>query len=312
VVSAAFGAEPRVHLLRKPNGGKASALNLALHQAQGTVIVAQDADTLLAPDAIARLARHFTDPQVGAVCGNVRVGNVRNVLTRWQALEYVTSQNFDRRAYDLLNCITVVPGAVGAWRRDTVLALGGYASDTLAEDTDLTWTMRQAGWRILNDSTAVAYTEAPDQMRSLARQRFRWTFGTLQNLCKHLPALFRYGAFGWIALPSLWLYQILLPAVSPIMDVMIIWAIFGGHLRQFALYYAVMVGIEFVGAVLALWMDRGRWGLLPWLFLQRFVYRQLIYMVILKSMVAAVRGGTVHWGKLDRRGSWAPPEPSAD
>jgi hypothetical protein len=96
------------------------------------------------------------------------------------------------------------------------------------------------------------------------------------------------------------------------MDIMIVWAIFGGQLRKFALYYLIMVGVEFVGAALALWMDRGRWGLLPWLFLQRFVYRQLIYMVILKSMVAAVRGGTVHWGKLDRRGTWVPPEPSAD
>jgi peptidoglycan/xylan/chitin deacetylase (PgdA/CDA1 family)/GT2 family glycosyltransferase len=308
VVSAAFGAEPRVRLLRKPNGGKASALNLALRQAQGAVIVAQDADTLLGLEAIGRLTRHFADPRVGAVCGNVRVGNVRNLLTRWQALEYITSQNFDRRAYDLLNCITVVPGAVGAWRREAILGLGGYASDTLAEDTDLTWAMREAGWLILNDSTAVAYTEAPDTMRSLARQRFRWTFGTLQNLRKHLPALFRYGAFGWLALPSLWLYQILLPAISPIMDVMIVWAIFAGQLRQFGVYYGVMVGIELVGAALALWMDRGRWGLLPWLFLQRFVYRQLIYLVILKSLVAAVRGGAVHWGKAERRGSWAPPE----
>ena len=303
VVTDMYAEEPRVRCFRKPNGGKASALNLGLQHARGEVIVAQDADTLLAPEAIARLARHFADSRVGAVCGNVRVGNAHNLLTKWQSLEYITSQNFDRRAYDLLNCITVVPGAAGAWRREAVLGVGGYPTDTLAEDTDLTWTIRRAGWRVLNDSTAVAYTEAPETLSTLARQRFRWTFGTLQNLWKHLSGLFRNGAFGWIALPSLWVYQVVFPAISPIMDVMIVWAIVRGEFRQFAVYYAAMVGAEFLGAALALWMDRGNWGLLPWLFVQKLVYRQLIYFVILKSILAALRGGSVRWGKLDRRGT---------
>src|SRR5205823_412163 len=161
----------------------------------------------------------------GAVSGSVHVGNARNILTKWQALEYITSQNYDRRAYDLLNCITVVPGAIGAWRREAIEQVGGYTSDTLAEDTDLTWKIRRAGWRILNDSSAHAFTEAPETLKNLARQRFRWAFGTLQNLFKHRGATFRHGAFGWIALPSLWLYQILFPAISPIMDLTVVWAL---------------------------------------------------------------------------------------
>ena len=72
--------------------------------------------------------RHFADGRVGAVAGNAKVGNRINILTRWQALEYVTSQNLDRRAFNLLNCITVVPGAVGAWRRELVEELGGFNS----------------------------------------------------------------------------------------------------------------------------------------------------------------------------------------
>src|SRR5205823_1635845 len=109
----------------------------------------------------------------------------------------------------LLNCITVVPGAIGAWRVEAIRQAGGYSSETLAEDTDLTWKIRRAGWRILNDSTALAFTEAPESLKNLSRQRFRWAFGTLQCLWKHRSATFRYGAFGWIALPSLWMYQIL-------------------------------------------------------------------------------------------------------
>lgn len=303
VASTLFAGDPRVACIRKENGGKSSALNLGLTQAQGEVIVALDADTLFTPETIGRLVRHFVAPRVGAVSGNVRVGNTKNLLTRWQALEYITSQNFDRRAYDLMNCITVVPGAVGAWRRIAIEQVGGYTHDTLAEDTDLTWKIRRAGWYILNDSTAFAYTEAPESLRNLSRQRFRWAFGTLQNLWKHRKALGRYGAFGGVALPSLWLYQILFPAISPIMDLAVLFALFMGNGTRVLTYYAVMVGAEFLGAVIAICMDRGNPRLLPWLFLQRLVYRQLMYYVILKSFVAAIHGGAVGWNKFERTGT---------
>ncbi len=296
-------ASGRVVCLQKENGGKSSALNLGLTRAKGDVIVALDADTLFAAETVGRLARRFADPEVGAVSGNVRVGNANNILTKWQALEYITSQNFDRRAYDLLNCITVVPGAVGAWRRQAIQDVGGYTSDTLAEDMDLTWKIRRAGWRIVNDSSALAFTEAPESLRNLARQRYRWAFGTLQNLWKHRSAFGRHGAFGLVALPSLWMYQILFPAISPIMDITVILALAAGNAGHVLAYYGLMVGVEFLGAALALWMDKGSWKLLPWLFLQRFVYRQMMYYVILKSLFAAVRGGAVGWNKFERKGT---------
>lgn len=303
VVSTAFANEPAVVTMQKENGGKASALNVGLAKAQGEIIVALDADTLFARDAISKLVHHFDDPQVGAVSGNVRVGNVHNVLTKWQALEYVTSQNYDRRAYDLLNCITVVPGAIGAWRREAIEQVGGYTSDTLAEDTDLTWKIRRAGWKIENDTLALAFTEAPETLGNLTRQRFRWAFGTLQCLVKHRSAAFRNGAFGWIALPSLWVYQILFPAISPIMDLVVVFSLFAGNAPQVIGYYAMMVCAEAMGAAVAIRMDRADWKLLPWLFVQRLVYRQLMYYVILKSVVAAIRGGAVGWNKFDRTGS---------
>lgn len=301
-VTAAFGDHAGVRLIRKPNGGKASALNRGLLEARGDIVVSLDADTLFAKETIARLVRHFHDPRVGAVSGNVRVGNAFNIWTRWQSLEYITSQNFDRRGYDLLNCITVVPGAVGALRRSAIAQVGGYTSDTLAEDTDLTWKLRRAGWRIVNDNSAMAFTEAPETFQSLAKQRYRWAFGTLQCLWKHRQAVGRYGAFGCLALPSLWLYQILFPAISPFMDIAMICSIFTGNFPVFLQYFAAMSALEFAGAFIALRMDRGDMRLLPWLFLQRFVYRQLMYYVILKSIVSAIRGGAVGWGKLERTG----------
>ena len=315
VVLAAYGADPRVTVIRKPNGGKASALNLGIKQCRGDIIVALDADTVFAPDTVAKLVRHFADPAIGAVSGNVKVGNRNNPLTIWQAVEYITSQNFDRRAFDLLNCITVVPGAVGAWRKDAVILAGLYSSQTLAEDTDLTFKIRKLGYRIVTDNAALAYTEAPDTLRDLAKQRFRWAFGTLQCLWKHRSALFnpRFGAFGTIAMPSLWVYQIGFQAIAPVVDLTIGWSLIYSHFiapntshqnaSMLIGYWLLFSAIEMLGAWLAFRLDREDKKLLVWLLFQRFVYRQLMYYVIVKSLVFAVRGSLVGWGKFERKGT---------
>jgi cellulose synthase/poly-beta-1,6-N-acetylglucosamine synthase-like glycosyltransferase/peptidoglycan/xylan/chitin deacetylase (PgdA/CDA1 family)/spore germination protein YaaH len=315
VVRQTYGAHPRVSILTKPNGGKASALNLGIKECRGEIIVSLDADTMFAPDTVAKLVRHFADPAIGAVSGNVKVGNRSNPLTIWQAVEYITSQNFDRRAFDLLNCITVVPGAVGAWRKDAVVLAGLYSSQTLAEDTDLTFKVRRLGYRIVTDNAALAYTEAPDTIRDLAKQRFRWAFGTLQCLWKHRTVLFnpRYGAFGLVALPSLWVFQIGFQAIAPIVDFAIAWSlIYGTFITPIANhrdvvtllgYWAVFSTVELAGAWLAFRLDREDKRLLAWLPLQRFVYRQLMYYVIVKSLVVAVRGSLVGWGKFERKGT---------
>ena len=173
-VREAFSDEPRVVLMTFENGGKAKALNRGLVEAKGDVIVALDADTLFPPETVPRLARWFADPRVGAVAGNAVVGNRLNLVTRWQALEYVTAQNLERRALAALGAVTVVPGAVGAWRRAALESLGGYPHDTLAEDQDLTIACQRAGWRVEFDPEARAYTEAPDTVSGLLKQRFRW------------------------------------------------------------------------------------------------------------------------------------------
>ncbi|HKN66485.1 MAG TPA: glycosyltransferase [Gemmatimonadaceae bacterium] len=315
---AMHGNDPRVRIFAKQNGGKASALNFGIAHAQHEIIIALDADTLFARDTVAELVQPLADERVAAVAGNAKVGNRINLVTRWQALEYVTSQNLDRRAFSLLDCITVVPGAVGAWRRSVVNQVGGFREDTLAEDQDLTLAVRRAGYSVAYADGAIALTEAPDTLRALARQRFRWSFGTLQCAWKHRGTLFRrrYGTLGWVALPNVWLFQLLLPALSPLADLMFVfsllsvWATRTSHgatyalvnLEQVLTYYAVFLLVDWAAAIVAFLMEPREDKQLTWLiFIQRFAYRQIMYWVVVKSFAAAIRGRVVGWGKLERK-----------
>jgi cellulose synthase/poly-beta-1,6-N-acetylglucosamine synthase-like glycosyltransferase/peptidoglycan/xylan/chitin deacetylase (PgdA/CDA1 family)/spore germination protein YaaH len=318
VVRESFSHDKRVKLFSVPNAGKAAALNFGLKNAKGDVVIALDADTLFAPQTLAALAHRFYNPKIGAVAGNAKVGNRINIVTRWQALEYITSQNMDRRAFASLNCITVVPGAVGAWRRDLLQQAGGFPGDTLAEDQDLTLRIRRLGYKIGYEENAIAWTEAPDRLRSLARQRFRWAYGTLQCMRKHLDALFRprYGTLGFVALPNVWIFQILFPLISPVMDLMLGYTLISAgldwlqqptgysftNLRQVLFYYALFLAIDWLAACFAFMLEKKeQWRLLWWLFLQRFCYRQVMYYVMIKSVAVATRGSTVGWGKLERK-----------
>jgi cellulose synthase/poly-beta-1,6-N-acetylglucosamine synthase-like glycosyltransferase len=318
VVRNQFSDHTRVALFTKENAGKAEALNFGLRRARGEIIVALDADTMFEPTTISALARRFDDEHVGAVAGNAKVGNRINLITRWQALEYITSQNLDRRAFAQLNCITVVPGAVGAWRRELIQRAGGFTSDTLAEDQDLTLRLRGLGCEIVYEEDAIAWTEAPDTIRSLAKQRFRWSFGTLQCMWKHRDGFLRprYGTLGLVAMPNVWLFQIFFPLISPVMDLMLIWALVSAaleryqhpqqysisNLQQILFYYALFLAVDWLAAAYAFLLERReRWSLLWWLFLQRFGYRQLMYYVMVKSVLAAARGALVGWGKLERK-----------
>ena len=257
------------------------------------------------------------------MAGNAKVGNRINLLTRWQALEYVTSQNLDRRAFDVLNGITVVPGAVGAWRRELVLEAGGFSSDTLAEDADLTMNILRRGCDVVYEDRAIAWTEAPDTVAGLLKQRFRWVFGTLQAAWKQRATLLRprFGGLGLVAMPNLVIFQVLFPLVSPVMDLHMGLSLAAAALQQHqhptefstdiiartAFFYALFVAVDLAAAALAFLLERKEdWRLLMWLPLQRFAYRQLMYYVLLKSMITAVRGSVVGWGKLERKATVTP------
>lgn len=319
IVTDAFAGDSRVQLLTLANGGKAVALNRALELARAPIIVALDADTQFEPLTIARLARWFADPQVGAVAGNAMVGNRINLVTRWQAVEYVTAQNLERRALARFGAITVVPGAVGAWRRSALDAVGGYPVDTLAEDQDLTIAVQRAGWRIAYDTDAVAWTEAPESFRALSKQRFRWAYGTLQCLWKH-RGIWREGkpaGLAWVGLPQAWLFQIGFAMVSPIIDLALVvsaldtalrvhqhgWAQTESDVLRMALYWIAFTAIDIACGAVAYRLEP-REKRYPALLLvaQRFIYRQIMYSVVIRAVGTAILGPWVGWGKLERSG----------
>jgi cellulose synthase/poly-beta-1,6-N-acetylglucosamine synthase-like glycosyltransferase/peptidoglycan/xylan/chitin deacetylase (PgdA/CDA1 family) len=315
-----FRDEPRVGVISIPNGGKANALNVGLANAKGEVVVALDADTQFEKTTISRLVRWFTDASIGAVAGNAKVGNRINMITRWQALEYIVAQNLERRALSALDTLTVVPGAVGAWRRDVLKEIGGFPSDTLAEDQDLTIAIQTEGYRVHFDSTAIAWTEAPATVKGLAKQRFRWAYGTLQCLWKYRRITFNpaHGELGLVALPQVWLFQILLTTLAPVADLLLLWQLVGEYinytqhvgtytgenLKIVGFYYAVFIVVDILAAMVGFVLEKGEdWRLLWWLPLQRFGYRQIMYYVVLRSLWTALRGPFVGWGKLERHGT---------
>jgi len=315
-----FGSNGRVQIIHQANQGKAAALNNALSHAHTAFVVTIDADTEIEADAIRKLLRHFSDPKVGAVAGNVKVGNRSRWLTRWQALEYITSQNMEKRAFDLLNCITVVPGALGAWRKEAIEAAGGITAETVAEDADLTIAIRRLGWRVTYDEEAIAWTEAPETPGQLIRQRFRWTFGTLQSFWKHSDTLFRpkYGTLGFVALPNIFVFQILLPLVSPVLDLLflgslVLWGLGGLHITQIphlwttedlqrsVVFFLGFLLIDVLTCVIAFALERHEdWALLIPVLLQRFYYRQLMYIVLFRSVKEAVSGRPVGWKGVEK------------
>lgn len=303
VLRQSFGGNPCVRILTQPNRGKSAALNHAIREATNELLVALDADTIFRRGTIQNLVRHFSNPKVGAVSGNARVGNRKKWITRFQSIEYICGFNLDRRALDLLNAITVVPGAVGAWRKDRIVSVGGFGDDTLAEDTDLTLAIRRQGFEIRYEEEAIAYTEAPETTRDLAKQRFRWAFGTLQAAWKHRDATFNwnYGYLGMVALPSIWIFQVLLAALSPFAEIAMFIALFAGNWRIVLLYYFGLFALEFLTAALAYSLERVKPWDLALLFFQRIFYRQLMYYVLAKSILYAMRGRLVGWGKLERR-----------
>ncbi|MCW3015767.1 MAG: polysaccharide deacetylase [Solirubrobacterales bacterium] len=296
-----------VRLVRQDNGGKAAALNTGIAETAADVLVMVDGDTLFEPDTIRRLVAPLADPAIGAVSGNTKVGNRSGLLGRWQHIEYVMGFNLDRRMYEVLQCTPTVPGAIGAFRRDVLDAVGGVPGDTLAEDTDLTLAIGRTGSRVVYAEDARAWTEAPSTMTALWRQRYRWSFGTMQAVWKHRGALVsrdpRDRRIGRRALPYMLLFQIVLPIVAPLIDLYALYGlIFTDPVRvigAWAAFNAVQLAIAIYGFKLDKEPLRPLWAL-P---LQQFVYRQLMYLVIIESTVSALQGVRSGWKHLPRTGA---------
>ncbi len=307
-VATAFDGYQNVKVFTKPNGGKASALNFGISRSAAEYVVCIDADTQLKSDAVSQLMKHFLNPspkgEVGAVAGNVKVGNEVNMLTKWQAIEYISSQNFDRRAFAYLNAITVVPGAIGAFKKEAIEVAGGFTTDTLAEDCDVTIRIIRAGYIVSNETDALAYTEAPENLKPFLKQRFRWSFGVLQTFWKHRDLLFnnRYKWLSWLAMPNILLFQYIIPSVVPIADFFMLIGLLTGNAARILPYYLVFMLVDALVAFAAFLMEGEHLSRLIWIIPQRIVYRWLMWYVLFKSVRRAIKGELQHWGVLKRTG----------
>lgn len=302
IVQKYVESDNRIKLINKDNGGKATALNLGMKMAKYKIVVTIDGDTILQSQTIDELIKPFSDKKVDAVCGNVEVGNVCNTLTAFQALEYITAQNFDHNALEEVNAINVVPGATGAWKRDRVLEIGGYEDDTLTEDADMTIRLLAAGGKIVYAHNARSYTEAPQTLSALAKQRFRWSFGTFQCLGKHYK-LFFHGRVGWISLPNIFIFQIIFPLLAPIGDIVFLILLLNGSFGIIFWSYLFFTGMELVSSMYAFIIDKKPKWLLLMVFIQRFYYRQFLYITIMRAIYATLRGNHQSWNKLERLGT---------
>ena len=298
-------SEPRLRLVRQENHGKARALQRGLAAARHGIVVFIDADTQCQRDTLPRLLEPFVDQRVGAVSGHAKVGNLRTFIARCQALEYTCGFNLDRRAYNRWDCITVVPGAISAVRKDAIAEAGGLSLQTLAEDTDLTLSLHRRRRRIVYVPDAIAWTEAPESVRTLARQRSRWAYGTLQCLWKHRDMVFNwnYRALGWFSLPSIWFFQIILVAVTPMVDLFLLASLPFGAWNAVLPFVIIFLAMDVILATLACMLEREpivrAWRILP----MRLIYRPMLSYCIWKAILRAIKGAWVSWGKLERTAS---------
>ncbi|MGW1465815.1 bifunctional polysaccharide deacetylase/glycosyltransferase family 2 protein [Streptomyces sp. NPDC002308] len=297
---------PQVRVVRQENAGKSAALNNGVRAARHDLVVMMDGDTVFEPDTVARLVQPFADPGVGAVAGNAKVGNRSTLIGAWQHIEYVMGFNLDRRMYDLLGCMPTIPGAIGAFRREAVLQAGGMSEDTLAEDTDITIALHRAGWRVVYAEHARAWTEAPSSFGQLWRQRYRWSYGTMQALWKHRRSVTDRGPsgrFGRIGMPLVVLFQILTPLLAPLIDVFTLYAMLFVDFEGSLLAWLAVLGGQLVCAAYAFRLDREKYRYLLMLPLQQLAYRQMMYLVLIHSALTALTGGRLRWQKLKRTGA---------
>jgi cellulose synthase/poly-beta-1,6-N-acetylglucosamine synthase-like glycosyltransferase len=266
-----------------------------------------DGDTVFEASTLRLLVQPFTDPGVGAVAGNTKVANRRGLIGRWQHIEYVMGFNLDRRMYEQLRCMPTVPGAIGAFRRSALTAVGGVAVDTLAEDTDLTMAVGRSGWHVVYEPQARAWTEAPSSIRQLWKQRYRWSYGTMQAMWKHRGAMRRsaHSPLGRRALPYMLVFQVVLPMLAPVIDVFAIYGLLFLDRGPVLTAWAAFTILQLLIARYAFRLDGERTGPLVTLPLQQFVYRQLLYLVTIHSVVTAAIGAPLRWHKLLRTGDLA-------
>lgn len=295
----------RVQVFRKENGGKAEALNYGIRRSRAPIVVCMDSDSRLTPEALRYGVRHFKDPNVGAVAGNVKVINRHNIWTKLQALEYIEGLNIVRKAQAFFRAVNVIPGPMGIFRRSALESIGGYDNDTFAEDFDLTVKILADGWKINYEPKAAAYTEAPEELLDIIKQRYRWTRGVLQTLRKRKDLLFK--SSGAITTPlSLW-YMLFEGLVWPVMNIsanlFFVWISFAyGMTSLLLMWWALLTLLDLLIAIHAILMEKEDLGLAFYSIFYRIFYVLIIDVTKVFATLEELIGLDMSWGKLARKG----------
>lgn len=304
----------QLRVYHQSNSGKSAAINNAMSRAdpRARILVTLDADTIFDPQTIKLLVRRYMQTThrkgskpVGAVAGHVKVGNRRNILTAWQSLEYISGICITRMAEGLVGAIAIVPGACSAWNREALEKIGGFSEDTLAEDADATLQLHRHGYQVLQEHRAIAYTEAPETVRDLAKQRLRWVYGNIQALWKHKGMILspRYGVLGMITLPYI-LLSLLIPLVFLPPTVFIaVRSLLEGNWKNIVLFATFVFAIHLVISTVAIIIARES----PWHLLiipvYRLIYEPLRAYLLYASLIRILRGTAAGWNKVERSGS---------
>jgi cellulose synthase/poly-beta-1,6-N-acetylglucosamine synthase-like glycosyltransferase len=294
-----------VRVVSKSNGGKASALNTGIGLARTPFVLCMDGDSRLAVGTLKYAMPHFRDPRVGAVAGNVKVANRRNLWTCLQALEYIEGLNMARRAQGFVRAVNIVPGPIGIFRRDTLARVGGYDSDTYAEDADLTLKLLADGWHIVYEDRAIAFTEAPEKLLDLIKQRYRWSRGMLQALKKHSAALFapRKRFATWLSLQSMLFEAIVWPLMNVVGNLFFsVAALIAGAPAYVMYWWLLLTWLDLAAALHTVAMEEEDLRLVPLAVLYRFFFIATVDVAKLCATVEEILNVKMGWGKLQRAG----------
>jgi len=335
----------KLMVVDKVNGGKADSLNVALDAARFPYVLACDADTLIEPDALLRLARPFLfDQKIAAVGGTIRVVNscrVENgrvvdarVDSRWlagiQTVEYLRAFLFGRLGWNLLGGNLIISGAFGLFRRDYLTEILGYATSTVTEDFELIVRLqrhlreRAIAGKVVFIPDPVAWTEVPTSLTVLGRQRERWHRGLIATMVSHRRLIFNpaYGATGLIAMPYFLIAELLAPVVEAAgLVITVLCALTGLLAPSYALaFFAAAYLFGTLLSLAAILMEEVSFKryrrpadtlrLIWFAFIEPFGYRQVTVWFRLKAFVRYFRGDH-SWGKMLREGFSAPAEEAA-
>lgn len=297
--------DTRLKAYTKENGGKAFALNYGIEKAKGELFLAVDADSKLSPDSVELMVPYFLDKNTAAVAGSVYVTNTDNLWTKLQALEYIQGLNLVRNGQAYFKLVNIIPGPIGMFRKSAVERIGKYKDDTFAEDCDVTLRLIAAGSKIDYEIDAISYTEAPENLLDLLKQRYRWTRGILQTILKHKRKLFSPRKNFSIAM-VLWymLFEaIFWPIASIFANIFIIYVSLASGYGVMLLYWWIIFTILDVSAsIYCVSVTKEKMKLVLYSIYYRIFFINIINIAKVLASIEEFFGIEMQWGKLDRKG----------